>query len=109
MRYTSEDIIEHVKALHSNQEDFESGDLISRIESCSYFTLEEVAITDIDDNEFASDDDLVKEYADKESSFPAIVLQKYGEGDFSIIDGTHRVKSAKLKGQLKMLAYIGIG
>lgn len=117
------DIYQYVEQIHRNEEDFQEGDLIERIEQFSKYKLMEIPIDDIDIDEFYLDDDYMDEYKSmtKDSSdYPPIVLNgskdistvRYKNGkyvsSYTIIDGTHRVNALDRLGYKNVKAWVGI-
>lgn len=107
MRYSLDDIVNHIAQYHSRDNIFdeEESDLMARVSQYDYFILDDVLLSDIYDQNWNTDPDLVNEYREYSTSFPPIVLNS---DKTTIIDGTHRVKAAKMKGLLLIQAYIGV-
>lgn len=98
------DLVEEVMNLHRNQMDFEEGDLQNRLWSFGRYKLQVMELADLDGEEWNWDMDTAKKYAAMEGPFPPIV---YDPHDKSIIDGTHRVNSALVRGNAQIWAYVG--
>ena len=107
MKAFPSEIEELVSSLHSRPEDLEDGDLLERINSCSSFSLELVSLSALDPEEWSFDFDLASEYSKQEGDFPPIVLKDFGDGQYSIIDGTHRINAALIRGDKNIKAYVG--
>jgi len=96
-------LIDRVRPLHQRPMDFDEGDLIDRIEQHAVYRLEWVELERLDPDEWATDATQIASYAQMEGNMPPIVIDAYD----SIIDGTHRVNAALLRGERKILAYVG--
>ncbi|MBZ5555617.1 MAG: hypothetical protein LAO21_23165 [Acidobacteriia bacterium] len=93
-----------VKEIHSNQEDFNEGNLLHRISRYTDYVLKRIRISNLQ-QEWAISDDLVNQYSQMDASTaPPIVYDRLGQ---SIIDGTHRSVVARLSGDKTILAYVG--
>lgn len=102
MRYTQEFIFDHIKKHHPNKEDLPAGDLAEKICQSDYYQLEEISLDLLEDNIWFIDDSLIDYYLTVDC-LPEIVL----ENNFSIIDGLHQIKVAKLKKQATIKAFRG--
>jgi len=102
-------ILEYVQELHDIK-GFDDTDLFERINSYSYYILEEIDIKDLESNEFDWDETVVDEYSKltKDRDFyPTIVVGDLGNKNYTIIDGTHRLNSLKKLGYEKVKAFVG--
>ena len=104
MKYSNDEILALVQSIHKNKEDFYDGDLIDRINKYSYYIIEEVNLSDLDEDVFNTEADIVQEYIEKDTPIPPIVL----DNNKIIIDGAHRVKAAKKKKLTRIMAYVGV-
>lgn len=102
MRYSNDEVANLVKSLHKNKEDFNDGDLLERIYKYPYYKLETIPLNFIEADEWHTEEERILDYAQRGSEFPPIVLTP----NCAIIDGSHRVKAAKIKNQKTILAYI---
>lgn len=108
MKTNAEAVWEHVQLTHPKTEDFESGDLESRVLACSAYELEWIPVAEIDPQEWAVEAERVEKYVQMdEQRVPPIVVHKIGD-QYSIVDGTHRVNAAVQQGRKQILAYIGV-
>lgn len=104
-RIETGDLLSEVEGLHHNPDDFEEGDLIDRLWVYDHYQLCAMNLVDLDGEEWNWDEDTVREYADLDSPFPPIVFDPTNQ---SIIDGTHRVNAAILRGETQIWAYVGV-
>lgn len=103
------DVVNHVREIHSREEDFYEGDLVERIKRFGYYEFKEVSISQLDRGSYYIDEDLVEEYAEKpKETTPAIVLGDVYGGQHDVVDGNHRVESYALKGYEKIWAYVPV-
>ena len=102
------DIYNYVEYLHGlDNEDFEYGDIVERIEEFSSYQLQEVNISDINIGEFGVDWDIVDNYAElikQSNKYPYVILSD----TYRIIDGAHRLNALSELGYKKVLAFVGI-
>jgi hypothetical protein len=103
VKYSADFIHDHVVSLHKNSDDFENGDLSDRIYKYPYYILEDVLLSELDEEEFYIDEDKVNSMCLENTPIPPIVLTDYK----SIIDGSHRIKVAKIQQKKTIQAYIG--
>lgn len=108
-------ITELVMKIHSNERDFEEGDLLDRVYDYSAhdFVLYEVDLKDISYKGYYIDDDAVDEYMEKPmDTMPPIILDTpLTENNepldlFPLIDGAHRCSALEKLGVSKIKAYI---
>lgn len=108
-------IVRLVTEIHSNERDFEEGDLLERIYDYSdyNFVLYEVDLKDIAYSHYYIDDDTVDEYMEKPmDTMPPIILDTPLTEDnepldlFLLIDGAHRCTTLEKLGISKIKAYI---
>ena len=104
-----------VTEIHSNERDFEEGDLLDRVYDYSAhdFVLYEVDLKDISYKGYYIDDDTVDEYMEKPmDTMPPIILDTPLTEDnepldlFLLIDGAHRCTTLEKLGISKIKAYI---
>jgi len=104
-------IYQYVQYLHDDEDAFVNGDLGERIEEFNEYKLEKIEISNLE-IEFYLDTDKVSEYEKqyyKKMKYPPIVVRKYGDNDYSIIDGSHRVEALKdIWGNKFILAWVGV-
>lgn len=103
-RVGTAELLLEVERLHSNAVDFEKGDLIDRLRGFDCYHLQALALDTLDADEWACNEDTAREYAEAPGAFPPIV---YDPREGSIIDGTHRVNAAILRGETHIWAYVG--
>jgi hypothetical protein len=93
-----------IRQIHASPQDFEEGDLLSRIHRYSSFSLKLIAVTDYDPTQFALCDKTVKEYSANTNTAPPIVVDPESS---SVIDGCHRLAAAIDRGDSHIWAYVG--
>lgn len=104
---SKEDVLDLVRSIHQNQDDFIDGDIEERILKCDYYELTTVCPQFID-VEYAINEDKIEQYKQLEpSKCPPIVLIHHGDDHYELIDGSHRVEAFKSLGITKMTAYVG--
>lgn len=91
-----------VREIHSCVEDFDEGDLGDRLYAYDRYELECIDLAAVDADEWALCEEQAQEYADMPGAFPPIVFDAPNQ---SIIDGTHRVNAALLRGDTAIWAY----
>lgn len=96
------EVYKFVASLHDPR-DLAEGDLSDRIYNNEIYRLEYVALSTINATEWSLCEELAREYASKAGDFPPIV---FDQEKHSIIDGTHRVNAALLRGDTYILAYV---
>lgn len=90
-------IYQYIEYLHPRKEDWEDGDLGSRIEKYKQYKLKIIPLSKID-VVYHTSDDLVDKYKAKfkaSKKYPPLVIDK----DFDIIDGSHRAEALKASGE----------
>jgi len=105
---SSEELVEIVKRLHLNNEDFEQGDLEDRIRKHDLYKLVDADATRIKEEMWHSDNDIVDDYQkrlEKEPNYPPVVLD---DDRKTIIDGTHRIKALKNLGHKTIKAWVPV-
>lgn len=101
------ELLEIAKSIHRKNEDFQSGDLEERIMKVEWYYLTTVNPIMID-QEWKVDEEKVEEYADLDpAKAPPIILYKYGNEHYSVVDGQHRIESFKRNKVYSTLAYVG--
>ena len=104
----SEDVILLVESIHRNSDDFTEGDVFERIDAVSYYELVDFPIELLDLDEWGKDEDLIDEYSKLDfKEMPPIVVHKYSETMYSIVDGVHRANAINKKGIKTIKAYLG--
>lgn len=103
-RISEPDLYVWVEKNHHTHDDFIDGDIAQRLEQFEYYDLAEININTLDSDEFDWDEDVAQEYAELPTDIPPII---YDPVINSIIDGTHRLNAAIMRGDEKVLAYIG--
>ena len=101
---TPSEICMYVNSLHTKGWEKAKFDDCEWIEKDDYYQLEKVEIGDKRFKwNYGQHPPIAHKYAKLETEIPAIVISSNG----FIIDGTHRVGAARLKGKSYILAYIG--
>lgn len=103
-KITADDAVDDAIGLHHTPDDFEDGDIAQRIYAFKSYTLTRIPLGQIDNDEYYYDEEDVAMFAARETPFPPIL---YDPVKKSIIDGTHRVNAAILRGDTHILAYVG--
>lgn len=107
-QYSPDFILNHIAQLHHNKEDLIDGDISERVFKASSYYLTTVC-PQLIDLEFNIREELIEQYNQlNPKNCPPIVLLKYGDEFYSVIDGTHRLEVFKLKNITSIFAYIGI-
>ena len=102
---SSDELVEIVKILHLNHEDFEQGDLEDRIRKHDFYKLVDADASRIKEYMWHSDDDIVSDYQKRlkeEPNYPPIILDRHN----TIIDGTHRARALKSLGYKTIKAWV---
>lgn len=102
---TTDEICLYIQELHDIDSYFE-GDIEERVEKYSHFELEIIEIRFLDE-QWSTCEETYREYAEMNSSMPPIVIGELGNNIYDIIDGSHRIESAKINKQTKIKAYVG--
>jgi len=100
-------IYTYSQKIHHTYDDFIDGDLGYRIEESKQYIVKSVDISEIEIYEFQIDDSLIEEYIEeyqKNGTYPPIIL----DGDYRIIDGTHRVNALNDLGIKNVIAFVGL-
>ncbi len=103
------EISEYVTSFHKS-DDYDDTDTDDRINDYDYFILEKLSINLLDLDEWELDDDKVKQYINdyKEvGDYPAIVVGKLDDVNYTIIDGLHRLNAINEIGEKTIKAYVG--
>lgn len=107
----------YIKNIHSNEVDFEEGNLLDRIDFYHdyKFILCEVKLDDIDYKGYSIDNDLIGDYLEEPiNTMPPVLLESpLTENNeqldlFPVIDGVHRCETLEKINSSKVLAYIPI-
>jgi len=105
---TADDLEYLISKIHRNPEDLEDGDIIERINECYSYELKEINISLLDLNEWDVDLDYVEDYKDLDvNTMPPIIIHEFSSGNYSIVDGIHRLNACHKKGLKKIKAYVG--
>jgi len=98
-----------VRENHSNEDDFESGDLLERIYAAPNYVLKNIPLDMIDTERYNLDENIVKELGKVDvKKWAPIVLHKIkGYSKYDIVDGNHRANAAKRMGLKTIRAYVG--
>jgi uncharacterized ParB-like nuclease family protein len=110
--YSDDTIINDVMAIHRNPDDFDDGDLSSRISKYAPYELQEIAIDNLNLDEWEVRDDLVDDMKNQYESnhdYPPIVVGIDRNGIYTIIDGIHRANALDQLGIQTIKAYVGKG
>lgn len=106
--YESNELEDLIEQIHRNKDDILEGDLLSRINSVDFYELVEIPLNELDLNEWDKDEDLIKEYLKKDiKTIPPIIVHKYQDKDYSIVDGIHRANVYHHKGMFYIKAFVG--
>lgn len=105
----SEELEALVEKIHRNKDDlYEDGDLLERINCVDQYELKTMEINLLNQNEWGFDDDLIEEYAKlPDETMPPIIVHEYSAGNYSIVDGIHRLNACIKKGYKTIKAYVG--
>jgi len=106
-KVSNEEVYSMVQKIHRNHDDFAEGDLGKRLDKYDYYELKDIAVSDLDLDEWDVKDYLVDKLIEeirKNPSYPPIVVGK----DMSIIDGIHRANALSELGHKTIKAYVGI-
>lgn len=106
---TNDEVTKFAESIHYSKKDFEEGDIVERIERFSTYELREINVKDLEDPCHYIDEDLIKEYKQKNiNEIPPIIVGYYHNGSFMTIDGGHRTTILKELNREKTLAFVGI-
>lgn len=104
---SSDELCSKMELIHRNPDDLIKGDLLERINSVDYYSLESLDINLLDLNEWDVDEDLVEDYVSmNETNMPPVIVHKYLD-QYSIVDGIHRLNALSQKGYKSIKAYVG--
>ncbi len=102
---TSE-LVAWAKRIHHNDYDWDDGDIYDRIWQFYRYELKSVPISSLPQDEWDCDEDQAEEYSQLPAdTSPPIIYDPIND---SIIDGTHRLHAAKMRGDRHILAYVGV-
>lgn len=105
--YDEPDVYSYVQRIHSNEEDFDSGDLGQRIEYYKQYKVESIDISKLNLDRFQIYPDIVDKYIkqyEKYGAYLPIVVTH----DYEIIDGNHRASALNELGINNILGFVGI-
>ncbi len=85
-------------------DDFEEGDIGDRIHRFKSYVLKELPLSTFNKDEFNWSEGDVEDFANLNTPFPPVI---YDPIEKSIIDGTHRINAALLRGNKTIRAYVG--
>lgn len=106
---TDWDIVQFVKSIHYNKEDFVDGDIREHIEQYDEYLLIEVNVNELEEPQYYVDEEFVAEYKAMDiNTMPPIILGYYEDKSYLTIDGGHRITVAKELGMQKIKAFVGI-
>lgn len=98
------DLLDYVEDWHHVPEDFEDGDIVTRIIAFGTYHLKRIPLSSLELNLYSLYDDLVDDYSARTTPAPPIVVDmEHG----IIIDGNHRANAADKRGDTDILAYVG--
>lgn len=102
----SRTVLDLVSSIHGRPDDFDEGDLVSRINKFDTYEKKIIDIDDLDLDEWQVDEDYVDEIKPKiqKNGYEPIVFDP-DEG--SIIDGIHRANALHQLGYETIKAYVG--
>lgn len=109
---TDSDLLDEVRKLHRNPEDFVEGDLSERISKYPQFVLKDIKLSDIATDEFNPHEELIQSYVERlraGEKAPPIVLEPGDFKKYALLDGTNRALAAEQAGQKTIEAYIPKG
>lgn len=101
-------VVNEVRRLHTNKQDFADGDLLHRISRFDRYVMTAVPVERIDLFEFALDEDTVLEFMTQfraTGAYPRIVFDAV---DGSMIDGIRRANALVRCGLSEIDAFVGI-
>ena len=107
--FTNIEVCELVMSIHYNEQDFDEGDLLERINRFTLYEIREVNVDELCTGYYYIDKDNVIKMSnlDFETMPPIVLGEKYGD-KYDVVDGNHRVESAILKNRKKILAFFPI-
>lgn len=101
------DLVEQVKALHYQPQDFDEGDIVDRLYEFASYTLQERPIEDLGHSPFYLDWELVDSYCSlilQNPSYPPVIFNPI---ERSLIDGGHRLHALLRLKHSTVLCYVG--
>lgn len=99
------EIFEYVRDIHKKWDDFDDGDLERRIYAFSKFVLGKLPVDKLfRESRWNIDDSKVDKYSKMSTVIPPIIYDRVSN---EIIDGAHRVATAKKLGIKYIDAYLG--
>lgn len=99
---SSDDIYSFIERLHGNPDDFDSGNLGTRIESYEQYICKIIPLSEINYKLYSVDEDMVNEYAKLKTPIPPILVDE----NYNIEDGTHRCYAALKQGTQYMYCFV---
>lgn len=106
--YDEADVYSYVRRIHANDDDFELGDLGTRIENYKKYKVEYVNISDLNLDRFYIDDYTVEKYKIQYEKYKAYLPIVVDADNEEIIDGNHRANALSQLGLDKILAFRGL-
>lgn len=101
---SNQEVIDLVRSIHHSPQDFDEGDIEHRIDKYSDYILKRIRVSKLT-SVWNTNDDSASQFAKMDSkTAPPIVYDRLSR---EIIDGTHRLEAAKLRGDKTILAYVG--
>lgn len=105
--YGESDVYSYVQRIHSNEEDFDTGDLGQRIEDYKQYKVRSIDISKLNLDRFQIYPDVVEKYVKQYEKYGAY-LPIVTTHDYEIIDGNHRATALSELGINKILGFVGI-
>lgn len=105
--YDESDVYSYVQRIHSNEEDFDTGDLGQRIEDYKQYKVQSIDISKLNLDRFQIYPDVVEKYIKQYEKYGAY-LPIVTTHDYEIIDGNHRATALSELGINKILGFVGI-
>ena len=105
--YDESDVYSYVQRIHSNEEDFDTGDLGQRIEHYKRYKIEIIDISKLNLDRFQIYPDVVNKYIKQYKKY-GVYLPIVTTDDYEIIDGNHRATALNELGINKILGFVGM-
>ncbi len=105
--YDESDVYSYVQRIHSNEEDFDTGDLGQRIEDYKQYKVQSIDVSKLNLDRFQIYPDVVEKYIKQYENYGAY-LPIVTTHDYEIIDGNHRATALSELGINKILGFVGI-